>query len=243
MRPFHKRDPIAYPSLLQKEQEQVLYGSHELCTSIIMYYVEPRTTPAQPRFFDAVKEDGAVNNDVLKQHLQTILRPRLNRDVPVIDFVKAVFKFSPDQIPSRPDNNPYRLPRPHCHRFCDVTLERDSYEPLQDICADLKNQLYPNTDDLPLESNMFRLRDTKVEGNFAVFKPDFYLSTYMPGTEGWKRQQWSNGLAVGEVKRSGRLSKRFNSMSPSINLEHFSNVRRCVLTLSRVAQNSLIRDF
>lgn len=182
---------------------------------------EPRSTQSSAHFYNAVTDQGAVANAILEQHLQTTLRPRLNRNLPVVDFVKCVYNFTPDRIPLPPTGVPYRLPLSHCRHFCEASSGHDSYMPLQAIFAHLKGQLSLNMNGLPLDSNMFCSRGTEVEMNF---KPDFFCSTYSPGSEPWRHHQWSNILAIGQVKRSHKLSDRLRYTDSSINLDIMLNV-------------------
>lgn len=167
-------------------------------------------------------DNGTVVNDVLKQHLQVLLHPRLHRDMPVVEFIQRIYNFDPENIPHKL----YLLPRAHCSHFYQAQSERASYGPLQAIFANLKEQLYGNGDMLPLDSNTFCLRDTIVEGNYAVFKPDFFCTTHSPSGP-WKRQQWNNALVSGEVKRSDKLHERLPreyEESDVINLDMLLNV-------------------
>lgn len=131
-------------------------------------------------------------NGVLKQHLQTALRPRLECDLPVIDPTKYVCNSILDCIPSPLIELPYQLPLGRCQCFSKAPSEchllrgahlshGDSYAPLQAIFAHLKNQLYQSTDDLPLNSSTFCLRDMEVRENYVeLLKPDLFCSMYSP---------------------------------------------------------------
>ena len=152
-------------------------------------------------------------NEALRLHLQTLLGPRSHRDLPVVDFVRLVYNFRLEDIPRRT----YYLPRVYCQRFCNARTEIASYEPLEKIFESLKNQVYRNVNNLPLDSNMFCLENTVPKGNYAVFKPDFLCTTHsLRGP--WVRQQWNTALASGEVKRSDGLFKHLTYERKQIDL-------------------------
>ena len=95
-------------------------------------------TPPQNRFLQVVTDEkGSITNEALRHHLQTLLGPRSHRDLPVLDFVKFVYNYRPEQIPRKK----YYLARDYRLRFCEAQSEVASYKPLQQIFDSLKQQL------------------------------------------------------------------------------------------------------
>ena len=72
------------------------------------------------------------------------------------------------------------------------------HEPLEKIFESLKNQLYRNVNNLPLDSSMFCLENTVPKGNYAVFKPDFLCTTLSAWPVGTAAVEYSSCFRRGE---------------------------------------------
>ena len=169
-----------------------------------------------------MSHQSTVTRRLLEERLGIDFQPNLRRGLPVVDFVKVVYGFSPDQIPSKVytlDEHAYEL-------FCEVNCEKSSYKPLQAIFTKLQEQLYGEDGaGRPLRSSFYALREKKVVSNHMAFKPDFLFSTN-PLNNAWRRQDWSTTLSYGEVKRSRVLKNKYQDKSDNtIQLEKLLQVR------------------
>lgn len=166
-------------------------------------FLEPQwVTPIKNSFIGSVTDENTVVRRLLEKQLATDFEPHLRRDIPVIDFIKLVYDFTPDKIPSKD----YKLPPFQCEQFCKVKNEKSSYRYLQAILNDLQTQLYGKSTHCtrPLQSFFYALKEKWAISNHKAFKPDFFFSTN-PLRKPWRRQDWSTALSYGEVKRSKGL--------------------------------------
>ncbi|KAL6301517.1 hypothetical protein BKA93DRAFT_457492 [Sparassis latifolia] len=77
---------------------------------------------------------------VVRAYVGRNLAHNIERDVPVLDFVRAVWNFTRDQIPT--PNGLYTLSRKLCKSYCDCSSERQSYKDLNDIFHDIITQMF-----------------------------------------------------------------------------------------------------
>ncbi|THH27764.1 hypothetical protein EUX98_g6424 [Antrodiella citrinella] len=153
----------------------------------------------------------------IEQHLKTFLVDKHDENYPIIDFVKSVWGFSPEDIPDRDDG--YSLNTAACahyqigayhydehgeRRDFEVNpppkaKEHDSYNPLMDIILDLEDQVQEGLayEDGVRRAELVNMRDRVLDGEFAEMKPDLGW-TWTKG----KTQSWGLTAVCGEVLKT-----------------------------------------
>lgn len=132
----------------------------------------------------------------------------IKRGLPVVDFVRVVWGYTPDMIPDRCDNKSYTLSRNLVNAYLEV-IERDAYTAFASLVTDLLAQLYPDdstVDELfaarkvpAVVTNTRAAKDVKMIKAGGV-KPDLTWSTIHGGSQCW-RSTWESCLAFIEIKR------------------------------------------
>ena len=85
-------------------------------------------------------EKDRIHNDK-RTSVRYNCKRAVKRGLPVIDFVRTVWRFTPDMLP---EGQPYRLWRTTVNRFLQQGSERESYTHFASIITDLLAQLYPD---------------------------------------------------------------------------------------------------
>lgn len=162
----------------------------------------PQITPIRNSSYASVKnKKGQVGKKMTDACLKQVLSGAVHREFEIVDFVKLVYNFTPNDIPK---GRAYTLPEQFCQCFCDSKNVLESYEPLEKIFEDLKRQLLRKTVAPPLALNLRSFNET-LKGDYSKFSPDFYLSTTTV-------QEWMTGLGYGEVKRSDTEGGKYRKL-------------------------------
>lgn len=132
----------------------------------------------------------------------------IKRGLPVVDFVRAVWGYTPDMIPDQCGNRSYTLSRDLVNAYVEAT-ERDAFTAFASLVTDLHAQLYPDdstVDDFfaarkvpAVVTNTRAIKDAKMIKDGGV-KPDLTWSTIQSGSQCW-RSTWESCLAFVEIKR------------------------------------------
>ncbi|KAI0928127.1 hypothetical protein AcW1_005472 [Taiwanofungus camphoratus] len=158
-----------------------------------------------------VKTAKGVKDDRVKSFLQKELPGKIATDYPVIDFVRTVWNFTPDDIPQRQEG--YSIKGTHWTNYMasrrsarggSIQEERGCYVWLKAIFDDLIQQL--SFGEPAVAAEFINLRDRQVKGHFANFKPDFVYGP--PELPGDFRANWEWLGIVGEVKKTKHVELR-----------------------------------
>lgn len=186
-------------------------------------------------------QNGSASDPVIKAHLAHFLVNKYDRQHPIVQFVKAVWGFDATDIPVRTGG--YSLDELACKQYLLGTYkvtpagkhvqhskkkaplpkpgERDAYEPLMAIFADLIGQARKalQLDDNDHRAKLVNMRDRVMKGQYAEFKPDFVWSW----VEGELSQLWTHTAVCGELKKEkGDADGVINTL---ISLDDFQVVR------------------
>ncbi|KAI0937812.1 hypothetical protein AcW1_010287 [Taiwanofungus camphoratus] len=143
----------------------------------------------------SLQTESGVTDERVKRFLQREFQGKIARDYPVIDFVREVWGFTPDNLPKH--RSIYSLSNTNLVNYMRTTKgERGCYQWLKAMFDELIQQLSLNQPAVSAE--FINLRDGKVGGNSAAFKPDFAYGTV---NKDKFRQNWEWLGAVGEVKK------------------------------------------
>ena len=155
----------------------------------------------------------------------------IKRGLPVVDFVRIVWGYTPDMIPDRCDGQPYKLQRDLVMAYLSDSEERNSYTAFAHLVTDLLAQLYP---DYPGADDFFAARkvqatvtNTRAPKDVRMIKaggtkPDLTWSTVQSASQCW-RSTWESCLAFIEIKRAA--THLFPCTDLCIDLCMFAEVR------------------
>ncbi|KAH9915690.1 uncharacterized protein B0H18DRAFT_1040457 [Fomitopsis serialis] len=149
-------------------------------------------------------EKDRIHNDK-RTSVRYNCKRAVKRGLPVIDFVRTVWRFTPDMLP---EGQPYRLWRTTVNRFLQQGSERESYTHFASIITDLLAQLYPDASVYGASSPLRKLNttviNTRATSNRTMIRqggstPDLTWSQSTSVTQ-W-RLNWESCLAFVEIKR------------------------------------------
>ncbi|KZT65930.1 hypothetical protein DAEQUDRAFT_490057 [Daedalea quercina L-15889] len=154
-------------------------------------------------------EKNQIRSDK-RNSLQSNSKLVVERGLPVIDFVRAVWGYTPDMIPYRDYKQPYRLSRELVNAYLSVG-ERTSYSIFAFIVMSLLGQLYPGTpasvasgssQSRKIKAMVINTRATSDEKTIEQggTKPDLTWTTEPKDPKLW-RLIWESCLAFVEIKR------------------------------------------
>ena len=173
-------------------------------------------------------EDGSNKKTAVEDYLQNLLRDKVKRDFPVIEFIEAVWGFSWTGIQSPQEG--YKLKETavvayidnRYHKAMDIKTGQSAYGPLEEIIEDLVQQI---TSVYPVEgtkASFVNMRDRVVDGLFAKFKPDF-LWSWLKDSKGAKHS-WLLAALCGELKKD--VMKKFD-FRVMVDMEKLKQVCLC----------------
>ena len=173
----------------------------------------------------------ALEKDGIRSEAASTVRKNcklaVKRGLPVIEFVRIVWGYTPEMIPDRFNGQPYNLKRDLVNTYFEGT-ERGSYTAFAALVTDLLAQLYQEdaTEDDVLVARRVRamVMNTREEKDIRMIKargakPDLTWSTIQSGSQCW-RTTWESCLAFIEIKRTE--IRVFPCADLSINLRAFS---------------------
>ncbi|CCM01669.1 uncharacterized protein FIBRA_03732 [Fibroporia radiculosa] len=119
----------------------VEYNSNRLLAQV-------NATPFKLRAMNVVSDETGVADTAVKKYIRAEFTNKIFRDYDLVDMIRAVLRFSPEDLPDQPVSTSRRgrprkftLPYADVLKYCDTT-EKDSYAPFSRIVQSLMDQLF-----------------------------------------------------------------------------------------------------
>ncbi|CCM01670.1 uncharacterized protein FIBRA_03733 [Fibroporia radiculosa] len=105
-------------------------------------------TPFKLRAMNVVSDETGVADTAVKKYIRAEFTNKIFRDYDLVDMIRAVLGFSPEDLPDQPVSTSRRgkprkftLPYADVVNYCDAT-EKDSYAPFSRIVQSLMDQVF-----------------------------------------------------------------------------------------------------
>ncbi|KAI0935015.1 hypothetical protein AcV7_003931 [Taiwanofungus camphoratus] len=165
-------------------------------------------TPLKSRaIHNVIGKNGLIYDGAVKEYVQTEFVDKIHRGLPVHEFIRTVWDFTPKDMPVLSGLQSYSLPVGAMNSYLQ-SPERLSYPYLQNILEHLRRQVVsghfqegnPFSDARRMcrvRSVFVNMQDTETRGNLSTLKPDLAWST----PRGWQHKHWGWHLGYIEVKK------------------------------------------
>ena len=156
--------------------------------------------------------DGTNKDGAIKDYLQTLLRDKVIREYPVVDFVDTAWEFQKSSLKVPPGG--FVLNKAIVDEYIErkynkqlfTSVERTAYEPLTQLFKDIIQQLAAAGNLHTTDISIVNMRDRYVQGHFANFRPDFVWSWSEDGA----KQSWALTALSGDLKKTVTTEVKYN---------------------------------
>ena len=171
-------------------------------------------------------QDG-TSRAAVDNSLQDLLRDKVKRDFPVIEFIEAVWGLPWTEVQS-PEGG-YSLKESavvayidnEYHTGDDIKTEQNAHGPFQEIVEDIIRQLASVHPALGTRASFVNTRDRTVDGFFAKFRPDFFWSLQQDSQQA--KHSWLLVALCGKLEKNAMTRFEFNV---EVGMEKLKKVRR-----------------
>ncbi|KAI0955910.1 hypothetical protein AcV7_006450 [Taiwanofungus camphoratus] len=162
-------------------------------------------TPLKQKAIHSVTGEKGIMDDGVKRYIRAHFRDKVHRGLSVSEFIRAVWDFTPDDIP---DMSNYTFLMNYLNRYLRCRCEKDSYFPLSKMLEDILDQITSGrrrqrqsrttvSDGRLGKMKFSRLEERTVKSTFTrVLKPDLAFGT----SKSERRRHWEWYLGFIEVK-------------------------------------------
>ncbi|THH31243.1 hypothetical protein EUX98_g2952 [Antrodiella citrinella] len=168
-------------------------------------------SPIKGSLDSAPRTSKGTDNDAINEYLDTLLADKIIHNIPVVDFIHAVYGMKKEDLLHTLPQHGYVLPSNFCAlysagKYNKGSSERTAYKPLLNIIHSLVAQLKECMDGRMAPGNSaewVNMKDREVAGHFTKLKPDF-LRTWLAAAE---QQKWTTSASSGELKKDAAVQK------------------------------------
>ena len=168
-------------------------------------FVEVDSTPVNPSMDSMERNNDGTNKDgAIKGYLQTLLREKVIREYPVVDFVDTVWRFQVSDL--KVPLCGFVLKKQFVDEYIErkynkelfTSMERTAYDPLVLLFKDIIKQLGDAGNRSATNVSIVNMQDRYVHGHFANFRPDFVWSWSNDNA----KQSWALSALSGDLKKT-----------------------------------------